>query len=99
MVSPPDDIYRAFLENVNLYNVNIIYYPPDDAFYKIETYSGENSNEGFNTILSRVLKIYIQTSLNSQKRNVTYESGITICFFLFFPLWRYSPNSGLGLPP
>jgi hypothetical protein len=66
MVPPPGSIHRAFVKSCNLYNVIIIYYPPDNGFCRVETYNGVNTNEVFNTIFC-VLKIYIETFLKFTK--------------------------------
>lgn len=58
---------EILLEGCNFYNVIFIYHSPDDSFYKTETWSGVKADEGFSTILSCVLKIYIQTSLKFTK--------------------------------
>lgn len=49
---------ELFLESCSFYNIIVIYHPPDDGFYKTETWSGVNTNKGFNTILSCVENIH-----------------------------------------
>jgi hypothetical protein len=45
MVPTPDSIYRAIVDSCNLFDVIVIYYPPDECCYKTETSSAVNINE------------------------------------------------------